>query len=288
MLSNLPQREEYLRKKRKRRLVKYGIVLLSVVLVVGLISYISYRPSIRISEIELSGGILVTQGELEPKALSFVHGSYFWLFPKNNVLWYPHELLSEYLSTAFRRIDTINIHLKNFHTLAVEITERKPVATWCEGEPSGSLTDREGGSAEDSNPKCYFMDQNSTIFSNAPTFSGDAYFKYYGFVASSSPIGKDYIASSTEFIGISSFVSRVKGLGLSPQYLVARNDNQFSMVLAGGGEILFDIKEPISMIEQNLEALLRTPALATSTRGTLPIEYIDLRYGNKLFYKLKQ
>ena len=265
-------RDEYLRKKRRKRLVRYGAVFLIFVLLIALASYIAHRPSVRISQVELSGGILVTQDDLAPKALSFVQGSYVWLFPKNNVLWYPHKALEKYLRETFQRIDTIDIHLKDFHTLAIDITERKPVAMWCDD------ADEE---------QCYFMDQNSTIFSPAPIFSGDAYFKYYGLLASTSPIGREYIASSTVFSDIFNFIAETKTLGLRPQYLVAKDEGQFSLVVSGGGEIYFDVKEPLSVALQNLEALLRTSAFATTTDGDLPIQYIDLRYGNKLFYKLR-
>ncbi len=71
-------------------------------------------------------------------------------------------------------------------------------------------------------------------------------------------------------------------------YLVAKEGDEFSLVVSGGGEIYFDIKESLSKVADNLEALLRTPELATSTSRDLPVEYIDMRFGNKLFYKLKE
>jgi hypothetical protein len=278
MISNLPQREEYLRKKRNKKLLRWGIIFLIFIFLVSLASYLSHRPKVRISKIELTGGVLVTQADVESKSLSFVQGSYLWLFPKNNVLWYPHKALAQYLQNTFKRIDTINIHLKDFHTLAIEITERKPVAMWCD-TLSGV-----------SNPesKCYFMDQNSTIFSEAPTFSGDAYFKYYGLVpATSTPIGLEYMASTTKFTEVSHFVEQVRGLGIRPQYLLGKDNNEFSLVIAGGGEIYFDTKESLTKVFENLSALLATPALSTTSTSVVPVQYIDMRYGNKLFYKLK-
>ena len=192
-----PHRDEYLKKKRNKRILRFSVIFLILICIIALASYVSHRPTIRISKVELSGGILLTQSDVQSETLSFVSGSYLWLFPKNNVFWYPHKALIKDLRDKFQRIDTIDIHLKDFHTLAVEITERKPTAIWCTGEPemqpSGSATDRERrptqeqgsiensnsnvGSTEDNRPKCYFLDQNGTIFSEAPDFSGDAYFK---------------------------------------------------------------------------------------------------------------
>jgi cell division septal protein FtsQ len=273
-LNNLPQREEYLRKKRNRKLLKYGIVIFTLLSLIGLTSYLSHRQELRISKVNLSGEVILTETDLEIETLNFLHGSYLWLYPKNNSLWYSRKKLEKHLASTFRRIETINIEREGFHTLNISITERKPFAIWCSSISAGP------------NTICYFMDQNGTIFSEAPYFSGDAYFKYYGLVSTSSPIGSQYIASSTKFAEISNFIESVRGLSIRPVYLLAKQGGEFSLVLVGGGEIYFNEKDSLSLALQNLEALLKTPALSLKN-GILPVDYIDLRYGNKLFYKLK-
>ena len=287
MVSNLPQHEEYLRKKRNKKIIRWVIVTLLFVSITGLISYISHRGRIRIANVELSGGILVTRQEVELKSLDFMQGSYLFLFPKNSAFWYPKNKLENYLKENFKRIDTINISRKDFQTISVDITERKPVAMWCDKLPSDNLGYTSPDLMEDGSlqENCYFMDQNSTIFAPAPEFSGDAYFKYYGIV-SSDPIGKEYIASTTEFADLANFVSVAKTLGIHPLYLSAKDSGDFSLFIAGGGQIYFDVKEPLSKVSQNLASLLGAPALKVN--GNISVEYIDLRFGNKLFYKLKQ
>lgn len=276
MVSNLPQREEYFKRKRKRRLIRIGLAALLIIFIISLASYLSHRQKIRISKVELVGGILVTQPDIEKGSLEFMKGSYLWLFPKDNVLWYPRKGLENYLVQTFKRINDIKIERKGWDVIVVEIRERKPVATWC------------GNTVNEINmQKCYFLDQNSTIFAPAPYFSGDAYFKYYGLVATDTPIGAQYIASTTEFSDITDFVESVRGLLLRPQYIIAKDNNEFSLVLYGGGQIYFDTRIPLYKVTENLEALLRTPELAKSSTSDLPIDYIDMRFGNKLFYKLK-
>lgn len=272
-------REEYLKKKRNKKLLKYGIVLFLFIIILGIFAYITHRPELNISKVELTGGVLVTQPEVETRTEEYLQGAYLWVFPVRFALWYPEGQLEKYLKESFKRIDTISIGLKNFHTLSIEITERKPYAIWCGQSPEVS--------AGDSSPRCYFMDSNSAIFAEAPNFSGDAYFKYYGLVDSENPIGQYYMSSSTQFLGIASLVSSASKLSLRPQYLIAKGDGEFSLVISGGGQIYFDTTKPIENTISNLEALLRTSVLSTSTSHDLPVDYIDLRFGNKLFYKLK-
>lgn len=283
--------EEYLRKKRKKKLWKLGGFLFFIIFLFGLSSYLSHRPQIRISKIELEGGVLVTEEEVFSKSIAYMQGSHFWLYPRNNALWYPRDGLEKYLEETFRRIDSIEIGRKGFETLVIKIKERKPFALWCDKNVvSVSASTTEETLDIKTQEECYFIDQNSTVFAKAPVFSGDAYFKYYGLIASTtelSPIGREFMASTTEFNDISGFVSKAKELKIKPLYIVAKENGEFSMFIAGGGEIYFDTRESLSIVGQNLEALLRTPVFASST-GNLPIEHIDLRYGNKLFYKLKQ
>ncbi len=284
-------REEYKKHRRNIRLIRIGIAACAVVVLVGVASYVAHRPSLRVSRVELSGGVLVAQADVEAETLNFLSGSYLWLFPKNNIFLYPHGALERDLQEHFKRIDTITVGRgADFHTLVVTVTERKPVALWCDTVPGAVALATSTNSTQSA--QCYFMDDQSTIFAVSPDFSGDAYFKYYGDISTTSPIsanpiGAQYIASSTLFAELSQFVDFTTKLGLHPQYIVENDSDDFALAIAGGGHIYFDTDEPFTQITGNLQALLaRTPALMPSPTRNLPVEYIDLRYGNKLFYKL--
>ncbi|MEI6843105.1 MAG: hypothetical protein WCK48_01160 [bacterium] len=285
------QHDEYNRKKRNKKLINIGLAFLIFLILIGTASYISYRPSIRISKVELVGGVLVTQPDVEKETLRYLYGSYFfWLFPRGNSFIYPRGALETFLKNKFKRIDKINIKRKGFTTLVVEINERKPFALWCgESKTSKSALALASSSPEvPADEHCYFMDNNSTIFADAPTFSGDAYFKYYGPVSTSSPLlGSEYISSTTEFTDLADFIASLKTMSVDPTYLSANNENEFTLVLSSGAKIFFDMREPLSKASGNLGALLRTLVTATNTDPTTNIDYIDLRFGNKLYYRLK-
>ncbi len=286
--STLPSREEFLRKKRKKRMMRFALFFVGIIILLGLVSYGSHRKEVRIQKIILRGGLLVTEADLGEKSFEYMKGSYFWLFPKNTILWYPKSKLESYLRENFKRIDNIDINLDGFQTMIITIEERKPFAIWCDAPPRSNTvsttTKMEDGATEN---HCYFIDQNSTIFSEAPYFSGDAYFKYYGDIGTTTPVGNYYISSTTLFEEINTFIESVRKMSLHPVYLLSKDGGDFSLAISGGGQILFDMKKPLSDISKNLQSLLSTPALSTSTNRDLPIEYIDLRYGNKLYYKLK-
>ncbi len=283
---NTLSREEYLRKRRKKKYIRYGILLLAFFILIGVLSYGAHRKEVRIKDVKLSGGLLVTEKDVKEEALKYLNGSYFWLFPKDNSFFYPKSKLEKHLYDTFKRIETIEIKLDDLNIMQVNITERKPIAIWCSDVKHNVLATTSEGVISMPSEKCYFIDLFSTIFADAPNFSGDAYFKYYGLVEKENPIGEKFMASSTEFTAINSFIELSKTLGIKPLYLKSKGEGEFSLVLFGDGEIFFDIKKPLETSYRNLETLLKTPELAPK-QGYLPVEYIDLRYGNKLFYKLK-
>ncbi len=84
----------------------------------------------------------------------------FFCIPKNQIL--------EVLQDNFKILKDINISIKNTNTLEVSLTERKALYTWCGASPTSP------------SDNCYFVDENGYIFDQAPYFSGEVYFKFYG------------------------------------------------------------------------------------------------------------
>jgi hypothetical protein len=164
--------------------------------------------------------------------------------------------------------------------------------------PSGSSP---SGTPESAAEKCYFLDDNGVIFSEAPTFSGDAYFKYYGGVMGETPIGQTYLATTTVFQDVSNFVQSVSQTSLAPISVSAESDGGFTMQLSSGGKIYFNLSQPLSQTAGNLKALLQNLQISSTLLGSsVPtgsassgstsisnIDYIDLRFGDKLYYKMK-
>jgi hypothetical protein len=270
----LSSREEYLKKKRKARLLKLALALfLSTAIFAGLV-FLSRLQKFRIAEFDVSGNVLVSANDVSIAAQNFLSGNYFWFFPKNNDLLYSRHGLEKTLSEKFRRIAGVSVHLKNFRTLSIAITERSLNALWCDGEPNSVLPEN-----------CWFMDDNGLIFAPAPQFSGDAYFKYYGLVsATTSPIGQPYLASTTEFQSLTEFVKRADDFSLQPIYLQDAGQGQFIVGLSGGGQIYIDANQSLSKEGDNLEALL---GIFSASTTPLDFDYIDLRFGDKLYYKMK-
>src|SRR3989344_9005839 len=274
-------RQEYLKQKRKQKLIKFGLIVLVFIILIATFSYLSYRPSIRIFQVELSGQTILDSEEVRKEVLSYLDDSYFWIFPKNNAFLYPKSSLENHLREVFKRIDVLDLELRGFQTLQVKVTDRGLLALWCDSAPV-SYEEH----IQNQTRQCYFLDNSGTIFAKSPNFSGDAYFRYYGLV-SDNPIGSYYLASTTEFSQMNALVAKARELSIHPVYMIPNGNKEFTLFLRGGGKIYFDTRESLTKTSENLASLLRATIFKFDQNGNLPVDYIDLRFGNKLFYKLK-
>ena len=251
-------------------------------IMVGGLAGLTHWGKIMIQRTYVYGTVILNPDDIRSAARDIMSGHDAFIFSQNNAALYPHDLMDKKLPIEFPRIKSISIGLSTWDTLEIDISERQPVALWCDNEPDASTTPI--GSVSN----CYFLDRTGFVFAHAPDFSGDAYFKYYGLLPYTSPIGANYLSSADTFGQLASFVTMVKALNVTPLYIVATDQHDFDMYVYGGGKITFDDKTPLADTAHNLQVLLQTHGLVPQKNGELLVDYIDLRFGNKVYYKVRQ
>ena len=179
----------------------------------------------------------------------------------------------------FDRISDIKIKIDNLKEITVTVMEREGKYLWC-----GSPED-EGGE------KCYFADKTGYIFDEAPNFSGNTYFKFYGvFLEPEEKIG-EYILPPDEFVRLIKFYEHA-GTVLSPIKLTAleigdNGDYKFS-IEGTGGNIIFKRDNDFEKILENLNSAADAEPLKTDLKLKLKaLLYIDLRFDNKVYFKFQ-
>lgn len=268
---------EQKKQTRKILIVRMSIFLCVCAVLLCLSVWLSRLQSIQIDTVTISGATVLPVQDLEREARSVLTDKYALLFPKTNVFIYPQKDVERVLSEKFPRIHMFASKIVDNHILSITVTEREPFALWCNTIPTDSII-----------PQCYFLDRDGFVFDHAPQFSGDAYFKYYGILPYEAPIGSYYLASTTRFHELSEFVENAKNLNITPLYMTAKDQNSFELYIFGGGKILFDATENLSKVSERLSALLKTQNLVPREGGELLVEYVDLRFGNKMYFKTRE
>lgn len=275
-----------LRKKRRNARVRLVVLfsVLFVVVVYGLI-FLSRRPNLQIVNIEVTGNQVISSTEIINHVEQFLFGNYVYVIPKRNIYLYPGNMIRQSLLASFPRVETVSIHKKSDKIIVVNIKEAKAVALWCGKEFLPINPDVE----------CYFTDRDGKIVDKAPYYSGDIYTRLFGGVVydkNSSPLGK-YVLVKDEFSKLLKFADDVSRLGIDTTDINIGEKGEYQLMIhLGSGlyaPIRFLAKDDIQTLLSNLTAAVTKPELAKKYKeGKERLQYFDLRYKNKVYYKFSE
>lgn len=265
-------------RKRKRFIFLLSLALGIVVVLGGLITWASYRPSLQITDVVIHGNSVISDSQIREVVTASLSGKYFFLFPRANTAIYPEIEIESEILNRFRQIASVDIVRRDLKTLSFEIEEQKPHALWCV-----TMSTEVESTARD----CYFINADGLVFSKAPNFTGNVFFRFHGDVDEQEPIGAYYLKVNNEFNKIRVLIDSLLGsdFGVHPIELHLLGEDDIEMRLEDGGKILFARKQSSSEVLDNLKTVLLSETFKKEAMQN--IEYIDLRFGNKVYFKLR-
>ncbi len=265
---------EIKKQRRKVFLTKIAIGFLILALFFILLSFASKIKAFWIKDININGASVLSTQEISSLAQNEISGRYLHLFSRKNIFIYPKKKLEKDLKENFKRIKDIDISIDSKNILNIKLVEQNQKFLWC-------LTEI----------KCYFLNEDGLIFSEAPYFSGNVYFKFFTNIANpDNPIGAQIFKSET-MSNISDFIRSLSLLGFSPVSLSVDSPGSLSFVLEGKNtpKILINEKFDLDKMYNNLSSALSTEPLKTKINTNYAsLLYIDLRFENKVYYKFSK
>ena len=256
--------------KRRRNILIFRCALAIVFvfsLVLGL-STLSEMDRILITSVKTQGNSVVTAKELITLAEESLSGRYFWLFPKKNSFIYPKRSIKAGVLDVFERVEEIEIKRDGPKGIKMLIKEYSPDSLWC-GDVIGE------------SEQCYFMNNNGLIYGIAPFFSGNAFFRFYGSGVKRNPVGDTFLPN--EFEKYVFFTEMLRSINLEPIYLSILDETDFEVGFEDESRILVARESDLSQIVENLRSIIESEDFSNDK----VVDYIDLRFGNKIYYKLK-
>ena len=180
----------------------------------------------------------------------------------------------------FPRLATVKATRDSAHSITVAVTERKPFALWC------------GLVAVKSMSPCWYLDETGFIFDSAPIFSDGAYLQLYGFLDEEDalePLCK--IVPRAEFENIRTFIGELRAHCIEPSRVALSEDGAMSINIHAssayrvlvGVELRFNKEQDSVVLAKNLLAALPVQFPVNGPQQK-KLEYIDLRFGNKVFF----
>ena len=264
------------RQRKKKRILL--ILILCLIVIIGAIVALSRYREFRIVDVTVVGSKVLPPDDIQARAQSHITGYYAWIIPKNSALFYPRRKIESDLYSLYSRIADVRIERDGLQRMQIEITEYDGVYLWC-------------GFEYDPSAPCYFVDENGLVFDEAPFYSGTLFFKFFGspLLANQSGVLRNPILSSEEFTVVMGFKYALEELGLAPvafeisgsryvYYVDSAGDHYTKIILQGTNDIAHNA--------ENLSSAIQTEPLARLVReGLGTVEYIDLRFPNKVLFK---
>ena len=266
------------RRMRLRTLVALAVAALLAGVAYGL-SLASYLPQFSIQNIDVRG-----TKELNPQLVrvyveSVLHDGAYSLFSRANIFLYPRAQLQEAVKEYFPRIENVHIARESLLStvLVVALEEREAFARWC--------TSFDSSSTGEQSESCYVIDRGGLVFAPVGTTSTGLATPYLfrgGFSATSDFLGHTYLPG--RFTGIVALLERLGQSGFATRSVFTEGEQDFSIALTRGFELRASFGADVPGLVRNLELVLSSESLR-GKEGQL--EYVDLRFGNRVYYKLK-
>jgi hypothetical protein len=258
---------EFYKKKLKHIRIKRVLWILLALMVIAAPIYLLRMKRFLISDIRVEGNQVTKHEEIESLLNELMADNYLWIFPKSNILLSPKKQMTQNLLDRIPRLMSVSIGREGSHSLVVSVAERQPDALYCVS------TD------------CFFMDESGYIFSEAPDFSGGVYTTYVMEPALDLPLRKR-IMSEERFRDLKPFIAALADLDIRPERFVIRDD-EYHLELPSGGEVIMKAGADLDLSLSNLESFLTSSNISKEQNFLDRVLYIDMRFGNKIFYKFR-
>lgn len=255
-------------KRRRQRLMTAGIGILATFTFVGLVGGLTHLNRLAINDVLIVGAERISSQELTQSVQEGFHNDGFQLFSKSNIFLYPRTDIESTLAETFPRVKTVSISRESLfaQSVIVSLEERRPYARWCFHEAT----------------ECnYVMDENGYIFADEVSAKPTTEYQFReGLIPNTDPIGQTLLRG--RFDGMMDLLRTLKKEGFPSHGIEIITESDFAVFLKDGPTLYIPFEMSIEDVVRNLNTALE----AESLRERLAeLEYIDLRFGNRIYYK---
>lgn len=265
-------RKRRVRSKERAKQVLIQQILIGAVLflVLGLIGagvwYGSRLDTLTITKIDVSDGETVSATEIRAAVEEQLTGEYIGIVPRRFAWTYPEKEVLDAIQ-AIPRVKHVDVDVEDGEVLHITFTEYDPAALWC------TASDAEN---------CLFIDKTGYAYAKAPSLTGGALVRYS---KKDTEPKIDTQAFTEQFMEVSRTLIAATSQNLAFNIIAVTQvaDDEANYQFAGGGEMKVSLTQPIEKTLHNFETIITSEDYADLAPGNF--EYIDLRYGNKVFIR---
>jgi len=263
------------RRRRVRALFALALLVFLSVIVYG-VSLASHLPQFSVQEVEIKGVQRIRENLVRAYVEAQLYDGSYAFFSHTNIFLVSHTEIEQAIRAYFPRVEEAHVLRDALlaSAITVVIDEREAFARWC--DPSAA--------------SCYLMDSGGFIFAPASTstFLVENPYIFYGEISSASssanvePVGKTYLPDT--FATLSALLYRLDQAGFVA-HTISEGGQDIVIGLDRGFDLYLSLDDDPDTILENLTLALASETLRFRENE---LEYIDLRFGNRVYYNFEE
>jgi len=264
MQGKLPFEQKKMRSRKRKRMFWIVVAWISlVVLIICGLSFITSLSTFRITTISVSGNDRVSSDDVRTLVSHDMSSEFLWFFPHSSYFFVPTGKITADILNNFPAVDSVSVHRSGFTALSVDIKEKMPEAWWC--------TDAD----------CAVLDQFGTAFNMEGRSATDT--SMVVFESSTTPsVGQSPLSGG--FPQVLIFINALAARGLNPTIAEVKT-GEIDIGVASSTDIIIDPTKDLTEALKNLDTILSNPQSPIQKSNIDQVQYIDLRFDGKVFYK---
>lgn len=271
-------------KKRKERRILWVVIPLIILSFGYLFTRFLAMSFLQIDTVAVRGTTTINPQVIQNEVSKFIEGNYLYLIPRSNTFLYPESAIIADIQKNFPIIKDIAVTHEGRTTLRIDLTEHNPSALWCEGE----FIYHTFGETP-----CYYLTEEGYLYARALPGDDRTYVRYYGMSTSTPALGTQ-LFTPTRFHQFDQFSQGIIRMKLPVLGISVGNTGDHELYVLTSvatsteyATIYFNERVPLSKTLENLSQFVANKKDSLLRQATTTLEYIDVRYGNTIFSKMK-
>ena len=264
----------YAQKNKHRSKILLAVGCIVVVLLILASWWVTDKSPLVISSVTIDGANNTSAEEIE-RIVREKLDTRFLIWSRGNFILASRDDIESRIEETFDRVRRADVEVKGVSRVHVVVDEYAVAYTYCDV----TQTDR-----------CFFVDATGLVF--APDIYGISVETIL--FEENIPTGEDvvgeHILPKAEFANVIDFVKGLKDNDLHVGKVRLGGEGETRFTLTEGAEVIIDRTEQVEKMLGNFLLLLAEETVVNESREAFlsQTEYIDVRYGNKVFYKTNE
>lgn len=258
----------------------------------GGVVYAIRLPQLQITHIQISGIRVVAEDAVRARMDVLLSGNYAILLPRRFILFSQDEAIITGIKNEFPVIENVEVIKQYPDLLIVKISERKLFAILCNDLEADDVAAGIGLAStteviteeEEKESRCAYIDKGGFAYDNAPSSSGMLIVRMVTDAKRleiPSQVFKKGLIEKMEYLAEKLPV--VAGERILRFEFMTRLPREFRIKTASGFRIYINSEDDIDKVLKILKRVLDEEVKERKGR----LEYVDVRFGNKVFFKMK-